>query len=264
MSKRELRQITGPSEAEGSRPKRRRETAGVSSDVDATHSDPMSPGLQVKEEGNSANEEAVKEQGLKLWQTVKDAVNKECVASCLIRLFSALVGPSILTPLLLTHGSNRGRNISVDFLRKPSKRQYADYYQFIQKPIALDDIKKQLDHGNYASLEAVKQDFELCFNNAKQYNMKDSPIWKDAKDLLVCSQPLIQLEWLAHMRFSPSFVYFAIKKIVHKTYNKLVPPDDDDENGDADGEKKGKSKAPNLNRLIKSRLQKLVARTDSK
>ncbi|KAF9469838.1 Bromodomain-containing protein, partial [Collybia nuda] len=206
MSKRELRHITGASEAEGSRPKRRRETAGASSDVDVIHSEPIFLEVQVKKEGDSTDEVVVKEQGLKLWQTVKDAVNKE------------------------------GRNISVDFLKKPSKRQYADYYQFIQKPIALDDIKKQLDHGGYGSLEAVKQDLELCFNNAKQYNMKDSDIWKDAKDLL---------------------------KIVHKTYNKLVLLDDECENGDVDGEKKGKSKAPNLNRLIKSRLQKLVARTDS-
>jgi hypothetical protein len=70
-------------------------------------------------------------------------------------------------------------------MRRPSKRLYPDYYQVIQTPVALEDVKKQLEHGGYASLEAVKQDFELCFNNAKQYNMKDSEIWKDAKDLLV-------------------------------------------------------------------------------
>lgn len=79
----------------------------------------------------------------------------------------------------------RGRTLSLDFLRRPSKRLYPDYYKLIQRPIALEEIKKQLEHGAYPSLEAVKSDFELCFHNAKQYNMKDSEIWRDAKDLLV-------------------------------------------------------------------------------
>lgn len=50
------------------------------------------------------------------------------------------------------------------------------------------------------------------------------------------------------------------QKIVNKAYNKLAPADDDGEN--VDGEGKKKSKAPNLGRLIKSRLQKLVDKTD--
>lgn len=79
----------------------------------------------------------------------------------------------------------------MDFLRKPSKRLYADYYMIIKQPIALDDIKKKIDNGGYASLEEVRQDFELCFTNAKQYNMKDSPIWKDAKELLVSTSQLL-------------------------------------------------------------------------
>ncbi|GLB35855.1 putative bromo domain containing protein [Lyophyllum shimeji] len=203
MSKRELGQLNGANEIEGPRTKRRRETAGNSSDVDVKQSDPVVPGGDQSGEGSGAKKGEVKELGLKLWQTVKDAVNKE------------------------------GRTLSLDFLRRPSKRLYPDYYQVIQRPIALDDIKKQLDNDGYPTLEAVRQDFELCFNNAKQYNMKESDIWRDAKDLL---------------------------KLVHKTYSKLAPPDEDSEN--LDGEGKAKSKAPNLNRLIKSRLQKLVDMTD--
>lgn len=68
----------------------------------------------------------------------------------------------------------------------------------IKQPIALDDIKKKIDNGGYASLEEVRQDFELCFSNAKQYNMKDSPIWKDAKELLVSTSPLlVYVDWFA-------------------------------------------------------------------
>ena len=58
------------------------------------------------------------------------------------------------------------------------------------------------------------------------------------------------------------FVFTLIfQKIVHKTYNKLIPLDEDGENADGE-DKKGKSKGPNLNRLIKTRLQKLVDKTD--
>ena len=72
-------------------------------------------------------------------------------------------------------------------MRLPSKRQYADYYNLIKRPIALDEIKAQLDSDAYPSLDGVKRDFDTCFRNAKKYNMKESQIWKDAKTLHVRS-----------------------------------------------------------------------------
>ena len=79
--------------------------------------------------------------------------------------------------------------MSSDFLRLPSKRQYPDYYEQIKRPIALDDIKRRLEAGSYAFFEEVKGDFELCFKNAKKYNMKESQIWQDAKHLHVSISP---------------------------------------------------------------------------
>lgn len=93
---------------------------------------------------------------------------------------------SLFVLVLFPHTSFiSGRSLSVDFNRKPPKRFYPDYYELIKHPIALDDIKKQLDAGSYSSLEAVKDDFELCFSNAKQYNQTESVIFQDAKELLV-------------------------------------------------------------------------------
>ncbi|KAJ7103216.1 RSC complex protein [Mycena belliarum] len=179
-------------DAEASRAKRRREmaVAGSSSDVDITSSDPLG-----EQDGSRTRVSEVREQGMKIWHAVRDAVNKE------------------------------GRILSTDFVRKPSKKLYPDYYNFIQHPIALEDIKKQLESDFYPTLEAVRQDFELCFENAKVYNRKDSDIWKDAKDLL---------------------------KLANKTYNKLVPSEDGDH----------VEKKPSLYRLAKSRLTKLIAKTD--
>lgn len=68
---------------------------------------------------------------------------------------------------------------------KPPKKLYPDYYILIQHPIALNDIKGKIDRGVYKTLDDVRKDFELMFNNAKQYNMPESFVWKDAKDLLV-------------------------------------------------------------------------------
>jgi len=109
-------------------------------------------------------------------------------------------------------------------------------------------FKKKLDAGSYSFLEAVKNDFELYFSNAKQYNQTESIIFQDAKELLV------------RYRFSsgltiPHSSFSSKQRLVHKTYSNLVPTEEDGENG--------KSKAPNLNRLIKARLEKLVSKSDA-
>jgi hypothetical protein len=87
-------------------------------------------------------------------------------------------------------------------VHKPPKRQYADYYQIIERPVFLDEIKKKLDSSAYQTFESVKEELEVyvlsllgtlfthvlfqrCFQNAKRYNQKESQIWKDAKHLLV-------------------------------------------------------------------------------
>lgn len=70
----------------------------------------------------------------------------------------------------------------------PSKRLYPDYYDQIKRPIALDDIKKRLESGQYAFFEEVRADFEQCFKNAKKYNIRESQIWRDAKHLHVSAR----------------------------------------------------------------------------
>lgn len=130
---------------------------------------------------------------------------------------------------------------------------YPDYYQIIKNPIALDDIKKRLDTGAYSSLQTIRTDFELLFNNALEYNMKDSVIWKDAKDMHVST--LLHFLTVATRHLRP------LQKLVQRTYDKLAPLVGADNESDDDDEK-GKSKVPNLNRIIKSRLQKLIEKTD--
>jgi hypothetical protein len=83
MSKRELGKLASVVDVDAPRAKRRKEAApqdekkpDADLELDATS------GAGVKrEQEEPANLEQVKEQGLKLWQTVKDAVDKECVTS---------------------------------------------------------------------------------------------------------------------------------------------------------------------------------------
>ena len=179
MSKRELGKLASVVDVDAPRAKRRKEAPpqeekkpDADMDVDATG------GMNVKrEQEDPAKLEQVKEQGLKLWQTVKDAVDKECVTDPVL---------ACLLSHLINHDLSSGRALSVDFLRLPNKRTYPDYYTVIKKPIALDKIKAHLDASQYPSLIAVKNDLEQCFRNAKRYNLKDSQIFNDAKFLHVC------------------------------------------------------------------------------
>jgi len=180
MSKRELGKLASVVDVDAPRAKRRKEAPpqdekkpDADMDVDAGGA------ANVKrEQEDPAKLEQVKEQGLRLWQTVKDAVDKECVTDLRLCVVCLLT--------LIIHDLPSGRSLSVDFLRLPNRRTYPDYYTIIKKPIALDKIRAHLDAGQYSSLIAVKNDLEQCFRNAKRYNLKDSQIFNDAKFLHVC------------------------------------------------------------------------------
>ena len=166
--KRELERISGAGsvDVDSPRAKRRKETAQAAM-----------PATASKSNNVASDPSAIKfkHDALSLWSTIKGATNKEYVS------------PSFPSqPFLYQFSRCRGRLLATEFLRLPSKRQYADYYQQIQNPIALDEIKSRIESEKYPNLDAARQDLELCFKNAKKYNMKDSPIWKDAKHLHVC------------------------------------------------------------------------------
>lgn len=128
-------------------------------------------------------------------------------------------------------------------MRLPSKRHYPDYYVFIQQPICLDDIKQKIDDGLYNSLDDIRQDFDLCFSNAKKYNQKNSRIWLDAKFML-------------------KFVNKEYTKMTGKKVKKNSDGDDDEDKPADGGDGEKKSKQPNLTRLLKARLQKVVDKAD--
>ncbi|ETI22965.1 hypothetical protein G647_04761 [Cladophialophora carrionii CBS 160.54] len=66
------------------------------------------------------------------------------------------------------------------FLELPSKKLYADYYQFIAEPIAMDVIEKRISSHQYTSLKDLQSDIALLAKNAKTYNEDGSMIYNDA------------------------------------------------------------------------------------
>ncbi len=95
------------------------------------------------------------------------------------------------------------------FERLPDKSEYPGYYDEIKHPIALDGIKVRPLHGailllmwwtkqalqqrktkrkKYQFMSQVMADFNLMFENAKQYNQEESTIYRDAVFLQVITK----------------------------------------------------------------------------
>merc|ERR1719334_3101558 len=77
----------------------------------------------------------------------------------------------------------KGRQLSLIFIKLPSKHEYPDYYDIIKRPIDLEKISSKIRNNLYQTLEDAVADFTLVFDNAGKYNEPDSQIYKDAQTL---------------------------------------------------------------------------------
>merc|ERR1719350_147377 len=77
----------------------------------------------------------------------------------------------------------KGRQLSLIFLKLPSKHEYPDYYDIIKRPIDLEKISSKIRNNMYETMEDAVADFTLVFDNAAKYNEPDSQIYKDAQTL---------------------------------------------------------------------------------
>lgn len=90
----------------------------------------------------------------------------------------------ILWNTLVNTTDQDGRLRSTAFMDLPSATEYPDYYQWIKRPLSLNQIKQKLDQLAYPTHEKFIADMRLVFNNAKKYNVEDSLIYDDARTLL--------------------------------------------------------------------------------
>lgn len=68
------------------------------------------------------------------------------------------------------------------FLQLPSKKDYADYYVIIKKPISIEQIEKKLKgkKKGYKNYDAFIADLDLMIENAKTYNEPGSYVYECA------------------------------------------------------------------------------------
>ncbi|CAG0881534.1 unnamed protein product [Darwinula stevensoni] len=88
--------------------------------------------------------------------------------------------------------SQGGYELSEPFQRLPSKRYYPDYWREIKNPMSMHKIKTKIKNGAYGTMSEVAGDFNVMFENAKQYNRPDSRMYKDAVKLQKIMQTKLQ------------------------------------------------------------------------
>lgn len=76
-----------------------------------------------------------------------------------------------------------GRAICINFLEKPSKKLYPDYYKVIAEPIDMQIIENRIEQEKYQTLDELMNDYQLLFSNCRQYNEEKSQIYQDANTL---------------------------------------------------------------------------------
>lgn len=76
--------------------------------------------------------------------------------------------------------------MSEPFWKLPSRRAYPDYYKEIKNPVSLNQIKNKIRRGSYGTLSEVAGDMNIMFENAKQYNVPSSLLYKHAVKLQRC------------------------------------------------------------------------------
>ena len=75
------------------------------------------------------------------------------------------------------------RKIAELFLEKPPPQQFPDYYELIEKPIAINDILRKCRGKLYTTFQEFRDDWKLMIANAIKFNGEDSWVADDARAL---------------------------------------------------------------------------------
>jgi len=81
---------------------------------------------------------------------------------------------------LIRYTNNEGRVLSEPFMKLPSRRVLADYYEVIKFPMDIHKILGRIEDGRYEALGDMESDFMLLCRNAQEYNEETSIIYEDS------------------------------------------------------------------------------------
>ncbi|XP_063696880.1 protein polybromo-1 isoform X2 [Culicoides brevitarsis] len=148
------------------------------------------------EENESEEEEESEEESSEDEQIIKKPTRKSSIASStpakpLLPASgskSVANNPAMKKKLLAIHEhlidfTVDGRAICINFLEKPSKKLYPDYYKVIAEPIDMQIIENRITQDKYETLDDVLADYQLLFSNCRKYNEVKSQIYQDANTL---------------------------------------------------------------------------------
>jgi ATP-dependent helicase STH1/SNF2 len=80
------------------------------------------------------------------------------------------------------------------FIKLPSKRDFPDYYTFIQSPICMNHIQTRIKKEEYNSLGGMAKDIDLLIRNCQTYNEDGSILVEDAKTMEVSTSSWLSQE----------------------------------------------------------------------
>ncbi|KAL3079713.1 hypothetical protein niasHS_013995 [Heterodera schachtii] len=82
---------------------------------------------------------------------------------------------------LLNYKTSNGKKLAGPFVQLPSRREYPDYYDQIERPMDLQRIRKKIEEDKYTMLAQMSADVDLLCENAQRFNMDGSEIHEDSK-----------------------------------------------------------------------------------
>lgn len=131
-----------------------------------------------------------------------------------------------------------GRQLARLFSVLPSKFDYPDYYEIIQEPISLKEIRSRIERGKYETDEEFRSDLDLMFQNCRTYNMPGSEVYEDS----------LILENIVENHFK--------KKIPKITIKPFPPPEEEEEEPELKKRKVEKRVKQDEGRLLMSAIEK--------
>lgn len=86
--------------------------------------------------------------------------------------------------LLIEHREEGSNRVMVQlFMCLPSRKDFPEYFNVIEKPIAMNKIRERIEKLQYPDEQAFMDDLKLMFDNCKYFNEETSQIYKDAQQL---------------------------------------------------------------------------------
>lgn len=90
--------------------------------------------------------------------------------------------------------------VSHPFMDLVDRNELSEYYEVIQRPLALNIIRKNLEVGLYSKIYDFIIDIQLVFQNALVFNDPETLIYQDANKLLLFFNSLIQKSFFPELQ----------------------------------------------------------------